>query len=354
MSEVAATGRTERLRRADALIDLGRFPAALEVLAPLLAGPGDAQALARGARCLLGVERNDEAVDMAGRAIAANPDSEWAHRLRSVALMGLARGADGPRRSALLLDARESARQAVRLAPRMPVTYRNAVNVEIANGDVVAADLALQQLIRLAPDDSETWNTATLLALAQHDPVRAEFHARRAVELDPSSSEAWNNLGVAAQRQGRMSDAVASYVQSARLDPGENRTRRNITRSGLLVLRMAALVVALPLLLLPDGFAAFTGVTVVGYVLFRPGGRLRPRVEDAAVRTAMWLPRMSFNSAWFQRFLSEGLTRVAVLASIFLGLYSAEHTAPLVDLPCLAAVVLCLLHSQHTARRGRA
>lgn len=351
MSDVAAGGRVERLRRADALIDLGRFEAALEVLSPLLAGPGDAQALSRGARALLGLDRYPESVQMANQAIAAGPDLEWPHRLRSVALLAMAKQSGGARQAELVGDARQSAHQSVRLAPRMPVTYRNAVSVEIAAGDLGAAGMALQNLIALAPDDSETWNTASLLALAGHDAAGAEYHARRAVGLDPDSAEAWNNLGVALQRQGRMKDAVAAYLRSARLDPGESRTRRNIARSGMLILRMLGLIASLALLLVPDGLAPFTGALTAGYVLFRPGGPLRLRLEAAGIRTAMILGRLSFESAWMQKVLSEGVTRVVLVVAIFLALDSAEHTSALVDLPCIAAVAACVLHSHFAARR---
>lgn len=340
----AVPGRGDRLQKADALIDLKRYDAALETLAPLLAGD-DGPALSRGTRALLGLNRPADAVAMANRAVAAAPDSEWAHRLRSASLTALAKSTDGPERKRLALEAREAARSSVRLAPNLSVGYRNAVTAEIAAGDYPAAGAAVQRLFELAPADSETWNTACLLALAQDDAPVAERYARRAIELDPNSSEAWNNLGVSLQRAGRMKDAVSAYVQSARLDPGESLTRRNIARSGMLLLRMIALLVLLPVLLVPDGIAIFSAAVVAGYVLFRPGGARRAQVEGMGIRAALRLDRMSIRSIRLQVILTEGVTRV-VMAGVFLAAaYAAAAGAPVVVLPCAAALLAISIHS---------
>jgi tetratricopeptide (TPR) repeat protein len=346
----AGAGRSDRLRRADALIDLKRYEQALETLAPLLAGPGDGQALSRGARALIGLDRPADAVAMASRAVAASPDSEWAHRLRSAALMAQAKATESTERDRLSIEAREAARASVRLAPNLPVSYRNAVSAEIVAGDLYSASLAMQKLFELAPQDAETWNTASLLSLAQHQPDVAEVYARRAIEVDPNSSEAWNNLGVSLQRGGRMKDAVAAYLQSARLDPGESLTRRNIARSGLLVLRMIGLVALMPLLLVPDGVAGYVGLSVVAYLVFRPGGPQRDRAEMWGVRTAMRLNRMSFRSEGAQRFLSEVVTRVVAVGAILGCFYAAESTQPVVVAVAFLAVLGCVVEREVRGR----
>ena len=354
MTEAAAgTGRSDILRRADALIDLGRFPMALEALAPLIAGPGDAEALCRGARALIGLSRHEEAADMAGRAVAAAPDLEWAHRLRSAALVALAKDAAGGQRAALADEAREAARQSVRLAPGLPVTYRNAVTAEITAGDLAAASMALQRLLLLAPEDAESWNTAALLALAAHDPITAEQHARRAIELDPNSSEAWNNLGVAQQRSGRMKDAVSSYVQSARLDPGEELTRRNIARSGLLVLRMAALVALLPILLVPDLVAAYLAAVIAAWWIWRPGGARRDQAEALGVRVALRIDRMKVVSPRVQAVLTEVVPRVVTAGALLAGIAAVERATPVVGTATLVVAVAWLFYVSYRARRGR-
>ena len=347
----AGTGRTDILSRADALIDLGRFEMALEALAPLIAGPGDAEALCRGARALIGLDRHLEAADMAGRAVAAAPDLEWAHRLRSAALVALANDAPGGHRAALAEQAREAARQSVRLAPGLPVTYRNAVTAEIAAGDLAAASMALQRLLELAPRDAESWNTAALLALAGHDPISAEQHARRAIALDPNSSEAWNNLGVAQQRSGRMKDAVSSYVQSARLDPGEELTRRNIARSGLLVTRMAGLVALLPILLVPDLIAVYLAAVMAAWWIWRPGGSCRDRAEALGVRVALRIDRMKVMSPRVQMILTEVVPRVVTAGALLAGLAAAERASPLVGTATVLVGVVWLFYLSYRTRR---
>ncbi|HWE53954.1 MAG TPA: tetratricopeptide repeat protein [Acidimicrobiales bacterium] len=336
--------RNDRLQKAQTLIDLKRFDAALEVLAPLLA-TDDGPALSRGTRALIGLNRSADAVAMANRAVAASPDSEWAHRLRSASLMALAKSTDGPDRQRLALDARDAARTSVRLAPNLSAGYRNAVSAEIAAGDFMAAGAAVHRLIEMAPSDSETWNTACLLALAQDNVALAESNARRSLELDPNSSEAWNNLGVSLQRSGRLKDAVSAYVQSARLDPGESLTRRNIARNGILLLRMLAMIVLLPVIFAPNGLVVFAALTVAGYALFRPDGWRRDQLESWAIAAALRLDRMSIRSARLQVILTQGVTRVVMAAVFLAAAYTAENSPTAVVLPSAAALLAMSLHS---------
>jgi tetratricopeptide (TPR) repeat protein len=340
------SGSGDALRRAAALIDLRRYPQALEALAPLIAGNGDARALCQATRALLGLGRYDEAVATAGRAVAADPGSEWAQRLRSSALLAAASGRGEGERMRLTDEAAQAARQAVRLAPNLPVTYRAAVSAELAAGDHPAAEAAFACLLALAPEDAETWITASLIALDSRNPAMAEDHARRAVALDPVSPEAWNNLGVALQRQGRLKDAVGAYRQSARLDPSQGLSRRNLSRSGIALLRLVLVLALLPVLFAPYGLAVYLGLMIGGYHLFRPGAPGRGRAESLGLRAALRFERSSIRSTRFQLILSDTAGRGVTIAAAIACFEASKSTPPLVVGVCALAVLVTALE-QH-------
>ena len=147
------------------------------------AGPGDASArpACRGPR---------------GRPRAAglDPTEEWSHRLASVALVNLGR----------TLEAVDEAREAVRLAPHLPI-----VRVQLAQ-----AMGTLPELRRSAYDEA--------LAAVTLDPTEPECHLvvadtarklgwtrqaeaayRQVLTMDPANAAAMNNLAVLRLQQGR-------------------------------------------------------------------------------------------------------------------------------------------------------
>jgi tetratricopeptide (TPR) repeat protein len=325
-SDVGQQARRERFERARALIDLGRYTQALDELAPLLAGPDDADAISLAAQALLALGRMDEAVNMAERAIAADPQEEWGHRLRSRALMGAARTKKGPERDLLLGKAVQSAREAARLAPSQVMTLRSASEVERVAGNYVEAEGAIRWAIQLDPTSPETWAADGLLAIEHGDTDRAERSNRRAIELNPNMATAWNNLGVALQRQGRWREATAAYIQSVRLNPPESLFQANAARIGLVLLGIVAMLIPLPVLLLPYGSIIYLAVYCTGTFLFRPGGPLRQQAETLGIRTALRAQRLPLQRRFTQAVGLRLTYRVAVLLVFIAFLLTANRT----------------------------
>ena len=80
------------LKRAEALREIGRAADAITILSRVVAGsPSNAQALCQLAQCYNATRDHYSMLSAADRAAAANPQSEWAHRLRSLALHNLGR-----------------------------------------------------------------------------------------------------------------------------------------------------------------------------------------------------------------------------------------------------------------------
>src|SRR5262245_35054401 len=97
--------------QAEALLEAGRHQEALALLTVGLSmAPEDEELLCLMVQCLLELEQWREAWRIAERAVAVTPESDWAHRLHSIALRNCARRH----------DAVAAAKEAVRLQPMLP------------------------------------------------------------------------------------------------------------------------------------------------------------------------------------------------------------------------------------------
>jgi TPR repeat protein len=210
-----------------ALLALRRYEAALTELSPLLAA-GDAQAMCYAANALSSLDRRSEAAAMAERAIAADPQLAWAHRVRSFALSELGRFAEGPERTRLQAVAADAAREAVRLAPSSELCLSWCAYTELAAGDLTRSAASVRSALELRPDNPWTLLIDAQVALAQKDLARAEQSARQAIAAAPGHYYAWSILGTVFQASGRLDDYVAAYEQAARLNPSVKAVRQNL------------------------------------------------------------------------------------------------------------------------------
>lgn len=196
-----------QLDRAQALLDLGRAAAARNLIAKVLAAaPADGRAL-----CLLACSHEADGdhpgmLAAADRAVAAEPDDEWAHRLRTIALLQL----DQPD------EALRSAREAVRLAPQ---TWQGQVALAGALADVGgqrrAAFAAARRAVALAPDEAETHYAQGVLRHYLGFGWWARRSYLRALRCDPQHAGALTRLGQIHARGGRVADAVRHFQAAA-------------------------------------------------------------------------------------------------------------------------------------------
>ncbi len=189
------------LQRARALLEVGRWEQAQEVLGGYLAGaPQSVEAL-----CLLArshqLARNFQAMlAAANQAVAAGPTNEWAHRLRSIALGKLR----------LRRDSEEAARQAVTLAPGAWQPYVILVDALLAHGTAAHRREAFRvagRAAELAPQEPEVHNSRGRVFQAISDPAAARRCYQHALSLDPQNPTAQNNLAVVELRRGRTTAA---------------------------------------------------------------------------------------------------------------------------------------------------
>jgi tetratricopeptide (TPR) repeat protein len=164
------------------------------------------------------LERPAEALKAATRAVQLEPDEEWGHRLRSIALRTLKRNRESI----------AAASAGVRLEPSLAVAQQNLGEAYLASGNAMAAYAAGLEARRLDPGSANTYDLLGRCLLKQGKVADAEASFRYALQLEPDFAMAQNNLGVALQRQGRRVDAVHAFNAAAKLDPTSDTVRKNV------------------------------------------------------------------------------------------------------------------------------
>lgn len=282
--------------RAEALIELRRFDEALELLAEAAVRQPDHPRL----HCLaslaeLRAGRSAEALKRAEKAAALEPAWEWPHRLRSSALVAEARRVklhDGRR---LGVRAVAAAEEALRLDPFNPRGYCAATEAYLAAGDVPAADSAAQRAVELAPAMADAWVASSQVALRARNWAAAESACRTALQFEADSYPAMNNLGAALRGAGRWKEAAEAFAEAARRNPRGDVARRNLTTTGLTVVRLGVLVLLLPCLLIPGGVLIYLGVAAGASLLLRNPAR-RARVDAWGSRIGLRMARSRFSA----------------------------------------------------------
>lgn len=209
--------RRAAFQQADAFIDFGRPEEAIKILSGVV-NPGDAHGLALIARARLEMDDAQSALDAACAACGAQPQSEWAHRLRALALSRMNRH----------YEAVDAARVGISLAPHSDVSYGTMSAVLERSHSYVPAMEAAQYALQRAPDKAVSHLRISNLHLKLGNPTAAAEEAERALQLDPHNSAALNNLGLARFRRARVAAALSLFVASVRADPHNERALRNI------------------------------------------------------------------------------------------------------------------------------
>lgn len=327
--------------RAKALMSVGRYDAAAEVLSAAVArDPGDARLLCELALCHHFLDQTDVALATVDRALAVAPDSEWGHRLRAVILIrqGTAAARD---------EAQRSADEAVRLAPRSVSAWVIRSRAARVRRDFPMALDAATKAIELNPLEGSGHEAYGLAMLDSGRAVAAEQAFRHQLSLDAANASAINNLGRALLKQRRRQEATALFARAAALDPTDAAYRRNVglgaytlTRvSGpiLLVLVAVAVLAGLPGLL--AAIVVLGGITAwkkrrlrTGRVLDADGQPLPSGVWDALRDYERGRGRAPQARLWWRVI---AVSVVATIAAFFIG----ERVPELAGVLLVAAMV---------------
>lgn len=208
--------------QAAALIELGKFDKAKELLARRLAGnPDDGLAWVRMALCHNSTSDFEEALHASQEALRRDPEDFSAHRFRSFALRRLARSEESV----------AAAREAVRVLPDHWAGY-----VALSEALIYPPDRwpqayeAAVTAVRLGPEEIKThyalWKAS--LALGRSDVCQQAV--REILRIDPSNAWALQELATrkAHSKDAKLPEVAQGYVQALAAAPGNQGMRRGL------------------------------------------------------------------------------------------------------------------------------
>jgi len=216
-AQAAGAPVSESLRRAQALLSVGRAAAAGKIIDDALArDPGDGSARALSAIIALAQGRLEDAENQARQAVESNPDSAPALIALSYVWQGQGR----------LDEARDILLQAG--PAENPLAWARLAELWLATGYRGRALDAANRAAALPPALARTHVVLGFAALAVNDLAAAEQAFLRAIELDSAYPMARTGLGLAKIAGGDLDGGRRDLEIAAMLDP-----ERSLTRSYL-------------------------------------------------------------------------------------------------------------------------
>ena len=184
----------------------------------LLVDPAHADALHLLGTLAHQVGRSDIAVDLIGKAIAAERRQAAYHSNLGTALQALGR----------LDEAAVSFRNAMALKPDLAEAHMNLGTVLEAQGKHSDAEMRFRRALALKPNLAEAHVNLGNILLDQGKLEEAEASQKKALALKPDFPEASFNLANALQAQGKLDEAVVQYRRSLALKPDVAEVHSNL------------------------------------------------------------------------------------------------------------------------------
>jgi len=162
--------------------------------------------------------RQEEAADLIGRAIAADPLVPEYHYNLAGPLQALGRTP----------EAQASLRNAIRLKPDLAPAHLNLGVLLFNLGRLDEATACFRESIRLRPQDPWAYLNLGKALRTQDQLDDAEAAFRQAIQLAPNLAPAYNMLGSCLREQCRIREAIDAYRTSIRLDPNAREPHSNL------------------------------------------------------------------------------------------------------------------------------
>ncbi|MGC1781197.1 MAG: tetratricopeptide repeat protein, partial [Acidobacteriaceae bacterium] len=284
---------------ASALVEVKRFPEAIErAREALIIAPSDSRPFCEWSRALYGQGKYAEAATKAEEAIGLDPQSPRGFRLKTAALGSLARQGTKRDRSRIGAESLTAAREALRLTPNDPAALVGLAQALSLVNDNREANAVVKRAIRRAPNSVATWVAASVVALASKNWNEAISASQRALAIDPGNQAALNNLGVALSKSGKRREGAEVLVRAAQADPQSATVRRNLSKAGLRWMRLAILIVLLPIaVFIHGGIALYLVFSIGSNILLSRSRQLALRLERWAAPVAMFFAKRPKDSS---------------------------------------------------------
>jgi tetratricopeptide (TPR) repeat protein len=207
---VSAASARDVERRIGALVEMGRLDEALALAGEALARKPSVTLWCRLAQIQLVRREHDEALSVTNQAILAAPDSEWPLRLRAMTLARLGRQE----------EAAGAARLAVATRPDSAYAWTALAEILAYTGDTAGAYAAARRAFELAPADDDVLATALFVAVLAADWSLCERVAKAVLERQPDHAQALYALGRVAEANGDPERALQLHRRALALAPG--------------------------------------------------------------------------------------------------------------------------------------
>jgi predicted CXXCH cytochrome family protein len=198
------------LNLGDALTQAGQ---ALKAIAALTRGtqiaPKDALLWYQLGIARTAVGQDAPAIAAFEKAVALDPDLAETHNLLGTALAG----------SGDLDRAQEELMRALEINPDLPEALGNLGHLFAMRGDFGQAGFYLSRLVLLRPNDGESRTNYAVVLAALNRFDQAEEQIEAAVKADAGSADARNFRGTLRERKGAVEEALADFLEAARLRP---------------------------------------------------------------------------------------------------------------------------------------
>jgi len=240
-----------RLAQARMLLAVKRWPDAGRVLADVLAEhPESTAAWCLLALCHAGSRLLYDALNAAQHAVACDPTDEWALRVLAYRLRALDRTD----------EAIEAARRAMALAPdewRTHTAYAEMLADRPTPANQVSARAAIDRASELAPNQVTVHLVDGNIASGSGDYARSQRAWRRALEIDPTNDAALHNVALDDLDRGRHVAAMRGFGSAAALAPDDDDHPEHVGLAADAVLwrlarRCALIAVAFGVAMAPD------------------------------------------------------------------------------------------------------
>jgi tetratricopeptide (TPR) repeat protein len=209
------------IRRVHASIEIGRPEVGLPPAAEAAAmAPNDPWVVSHLAWLQIRTKHYGDALRTSGQAIAADPEYEWAHRLRATVLCDVGQPE----------AARSAAVQAVRFAPQSGIAWRVLARSEVSISRCAEALHAGRRAVEVDPENAESWLVLGWANSINGDSEAAEAALLHGRELAPENENTHNELGVLYIKEARLDEAEECFRAVLAIDPRSKYPFLNLAR----------------------------------------------------------------------------------------------------------------------------